>query len=140
MLCMRSPNLPVFSSKRQRNEDSSLIKSFLISLFMVYWSKELEEYTMTTKSHMSRMTIDVAEEDHKQLKALAAVLGKSMRELVVEWIHQNIYSAPKKEKAKKTKIPNRKTLEAIKELEEGRGTRCKSLDDFWKKVGIDPNA
>lgn len=37
---------------------------------------------MSAKDHMSRMTIDVPVEDHKRLKALAAILGKSMREIV----------------------------------------------------------
>ncbi len=47
---------------------------------------------MSAKSHLSRMTIDMPEEDHKRLKALAAVLGKSMREIVLEWIHEHLYS------------------------------------------------
>ena len=44
---------------------------------------------MTAKSHLSRMTIDIPEEDHKRLKALAAVLGKSMRELIIDWIQEH---------------------------------------------------
>ena len=33
-------------------------------------------------SNLFRMTIDIPVEDHKRLKALAAVLGKSMREII----------------------------------------------------------
>lgn len=47
---------------------------------------------MTARSHLSRMTIDIPAEDHRRLKALAAVLGKSMREIIAEWIHGNLYS------------------------------------------------
>jgi len=41
---------------------------------------------MNKKKNLSRITIDIFEDDHKQFKALAAVLGKSMRALVVESI------------------------------------------------------
>ncbi|HEV3269321.1 MAG TPA: hypothetical protein VGZ69_01580 [Candidatus Rhabdochlamydia sp.] len=33
---------------------------------------------------------------------------------------------------------NEETLAAIKELEEGHGTRCTSIDDFWRQMEIDP--
>ena len=46
---------------------------------------EKGDETMSAKTHLSRMTIDIPEEDHKRLKALAAVLGKSMREIVADW-------------------------------------------------------
>ena len=56
---------------------------------------------MSAKSNLSRMTIDLPIEDHKRLKALAAVLGKSMREIVADWIHGNLYSE---------NVPNAETL------------------------------
>ncbi len=83
---------------------------------------------MTAKSHMSRMTIDVPEEDHKRLKALAAVLGKSMREIVIEWIQDHLYSS---------NTPNAETLEAIKQIERGENlVESDSMDDLFKKLGI----
>jgi hypothetical protein len=54
------------------------------------------------------MTIDVPEEDHKRLKALAAVMGTSMREIIIGWIHERLYS---------TNSPNAATLEAIRQVE-----------------------
>jgi len=45
---------------------------------------------MNTKTNLSRITIDIPEEDHKQFKAFAAVQGKSMRELVVESIQKHL--------------------------------------------------
>lgn len=87
---------------------------------------------MTAKSHMSRMTIDVPEEDHKRLKALAAVLGKSMREIVIEWIHEHLYSSNTS-----SNTPNAQTLEAIKQIEKGENLiESDSIDDLFKKLGI----
>lgn len=37
------------------------------------------------------------------------------------------------------KKPNKQTLAAMKELDEGRGTRATSIDDFWEQMGIDSN-
>jgi len=54
------------------------------------------------------MTLDLPAEDHKRLKALAAVLGKSMREIVAEWIHGNLYSE---------NTPNAETMKAIENIE-----------------------
>lgn len=45
---------------------------------------------MKEKTILSRMTIDISEEEHKQFKAIAAVLGKSMRELVIDSIQKQI--------------------------------------------------
>lgn len=83
---------------------------------------------MTTKSHMSRMTIDIPEEDHKRLKALAAVLGKSMREILIEWMHEHLYSS---------NTPNTETLAAIKQIERGENLiESDNIDDLFKKLGI----
>lgn len=83
---------------------------------------------MSGKNHMSRMTIDMPEEDHKRLKALAAVLGKSMREIVIEWIHGHLY---------KSNTPNATTLEAIKQIEQGDNLiESANIDDLFKKLGI----
>lgn len=45
---------------------------------------------MNKSKQLSRITIDIPEKDHKQFKALAAFLGKSMRELVVESIQDRL--------------------------------------------------
>ena len=83
---------------------------------------------MSAKSHMSRMTIDVPEEDHKRLKALAAVLGKSMREIIIEWIHEHLYSS---------NTPNAETLEAIKQIERNENLiESDNIDELFKKLGI----
>lgn len=83
---------------------------------------------MSTKSHIARMTLDLPEEDHKRLKALAAILGKSMREIVSNWIHEHLYSA---------NLPNKETLKAIESVEKGKDLiEAKDADDLFRKLGI----
>jgi hypothetical protein len=83
---------------------------------------------MNTKGNLFRMTIDIPAEDHRRLKALAAVLGKSMRELVADWIHGNLYSE---------NIPNTETLKAIENIEKGKDlVEAKDAEDLFRKLGI----
>ena len=83
---------------------------------------------MSTKDNLFRITIDIPAEDHKRLKALSAVLGKSMRELVCDWIHGNLYSE---------NTPNAETLKAIESIEKGKDlVEAKDAQDLFKKLGI----
>jgi hypothetical protein len=83
---------------------------------------------MSSKSNLFRMTVDIPAEDHKRLKALAAVLGKSMREIVSDWIHWNLYSE---------NVPNAATLKAIESIEKGKDLiEAKDAQDLFRKLGI----
>ena len=83
---------------------------------------------MSSKSDLFRMTVDIPVEDHKRLKALAAVLGKSMREIVSDWIHGNLYSE---------NVPNASTLKAIESIEKGKDlVESKNVQDMFRKLGI----
>ena len=83
---------------------------------------------MHARTNLSRITIDIPKESHTRLKAMAAILGKSMREIVIESIEKNL-SDPKK--------PNKQTLRAIKAVENKKGlVKAKSADDLFKKLGI----
>jgi hypothetical protein len=74
------------------------------------------------------MTVDIPAEDHKRLKALAAVLGKSMRELVADWIHGNMYSE---------NVPNAETLKVMDDIEKGKDLiESKDIQDLFRKLGI----
>ena len=74
------------------------------------------------------MTLDIPEEDHKRLKALAAILGKSMREIVANWIHEHLYSA---------NMPNKETLKAMESIEKGRDLiEADDAEDLFRKLGI----
>lgn len=83
---------------------------------------------MSVKSNISRMTIDLPQETHKRLKALAALTGKSMRAVIEELIEDNLYSR---------NVPNAETLRVMKEVEDGIGLiTCESLEDLHKKLGL----
>ena len=83
---------------------------------------------MRLKSDISRMTIDIPQKSHKQLKTLSAVLGKSIREIVTESIEDYLH---------RVKLPNKKTLKAIQDIENGTNlTKTKSVKDLFKKLGI----
>jgi hypothetical protein len=43
------------------------------------------------------------------------------------------------EEAENKKTPNKETLEAMKESEEGGGIKCDSIEDFWEKMEISRN-
>lgn len=83
---------------------------------------------MKIKNELSRITVDIPKIDHKKLKAMAALMSKSMRELVVASIEEYLSSA---------KHPNKKTLKAIEDAEKGKGLReSKDAKDLFKKLGI----
>lgn len=83
---------------------------------------------MSVRGHLARMTIDLPAEDHKRLKALAAVLGKSMREIVSDWIHGNLYSE---------NVPNAETLKAIENIEKRKDLiESKDAEELFRRLGI----
>ena len=83
---------------------------------------------MKTRNELSRITVDIPKIDHKKLKAMAALTGRSMREIITESIEEYISSA---------KYPNKKTLKAIEDAEKGKGlTVSKDMKDLFKKLGI----
>jgi ribosomal 50S subunit-associated protein YjgA (DUF615 family) len=80
------------------------------------------------RKELSRITIDLPVADHKQLKAIAAILGKSMRDVVMDSI---------KEHLNKIKTPNKKTLRSIANIEAGKDlVKAKDAKDLFKKLGI----
>lgn len=77
---------------------------------------------------VSRMTIDIPKNDHKKLKTLSVILGKSMREIVIESIEGYLKNA---------KVPNKKTLKAIKDADNRKNfIEAESAEDLFKKLGI----
>jgi uncharacterized protein YpuA (DUF1002 family) len=45
---------------------------------------------MNSKNDISRITVDIPKSDHRKLKALAALEGKSMREIIIESIEKRL--------------------------------------------------
>ena len=83
---------------------------------------------MNPKNELSRITIDIPKIDHKKLKAIAALTGQSMREIVIKSIEEHLKAA---------KILNKETRKAIEDIENGKGlTRAANAADLFKKLGI----
>ena len=66
---------------------------------------------MSVKDPLSRITIDIQKEDHKKLKTLAAILGKSMRTVVVDLIEDYI---------SKANLPDKGILKTIENVEQSK--------------------
>ncbi|MBA3816598.1 MAG: hypothetical protein H0X29_08790 [Parachlamydiaceae bacterium] len=82
----------------------------------------------STHSDRTRMTIDMPINEHKQLKAMAAFMGVSLKDLVLSCVRDHLFSQNK---------PNEETLKAFKETEEGIGlVKCYNFDDFIAKLGL----
>ena len=83
---------------------------------------------MNADNGLSRITIDISKECHKRLKAMSAILGKSMREFVIESIEERLYDS---------KTPNRKTVKAIKDSDKKKNlVEAKNAKDLFEKLGI----
>jgi antitoxin component of RelBE/YafQ-DinJ toxin-antitoxin module len=76
----------------------------------------------------ARMTIDMPFEEHKRLKAMAAFMGVTLKDLVLSCLRDHLLSENE---------PNDETLKAFKETDEGKGlVRCKDFNDFIDKLGL----
>lgn len=88
---------------------------------------------MSTYSHSHRVkvTIDVSEEERTYIKMLATKKKMTISEFIMSNVRPNI---PHDE-------PNAETQKAMRDVDERKNlTRCNSIEEFWKVVGIDPNA
>lgn len=67
--------------------------------------------------------------EHKQLKAMAAFMGITLRELVLNCLRDHLLSDNE---------PNEATLKAFKETDEGKGlVHCKDFRDFVDQLGLE---
>lgn len=83
---------------------------------------------MSSKNDTFRLTIDIPKADHKILKTLSAISGKSMKEMVGSWIHKQIH---------KKNIPNAETLKIMKDIEMGENLHhAKDIQDMFRQLGI----
>ena len=81
---------------------------------------------MSMAHKMVRTTLDLFVDEHRKLKAIAALKGVSLRELVMECVRE-----------KYEKIPNEETLETFRQSEAGEGlVEYKSVSDMLKKLRI----
>jgi len=81
--------------------------------------------------HQAKVTITCSYDERLYIKMLAEKAHMNLSEFILSYLRKDFPV----NKSKKT--PNKKTLAAMKEAEEGGGIECDSIDDFWKKMGID---
>ena len=80
---------------------------------------------MITDCDTTRMTIDFPKKEYKKLKALAALMGVSLRKLVLDFINASL-----------EKTPNADTLAAIQDADEGINlTTHSNISKMHKKLG-----
>ena len=88
--------------------------------------KLIKPKSSSPRRKKTRITIDLPSEEHKRLKAIAAIRGTTLQDLIIDCIDEKMHQ------------PNAKTIEVIRKAERGEGlTHCKNFDDFIKKIGLD---
>lgn len=91
---------------------------------------------MSSQSHAhqekTKVTFECSMEEKPYIKMLAAKAHMTLGEFVLSYLRADFPSKRKK--------PNKKTLEAMKELKEGGGTVYESMADFWEDMGVKPGA
>lgn len=89
---------------------------------------------MSTQQHHHdkvRVVIECSLDERAHIKMLAARKHMTISEYVL--------SIAREDMARKSKTPNKETLAAMKELDEGSGTEYTSMDDFWADMGVKPS-
>lgn len=86
---------------------------------------------MSTKSNISKITIDIPKNYHKKLKSIAALCGISMRQLLVQAIKEICESSDDNHS------PNEETMKTIQNIEKNKKLiKCKDASDLFKKLGL----
>ena len=83
--------------------------------------------------HKVRLTVECSIDERTYIKMLAAKKHMTISEMLLLPVRATIPS-------KKNRKPNAKTIESLKESREKKLESYASLDEFWKDMGIDPNA
>lgn len=80
----------------------------------------------------AKVTITCSYDERLYIKMLAEKARMNLSEFILSYLRKDF--------PVKSKVPNKKTLAAMKEAEEGGGVECDSIEDFWEKMGIDRSA
>ena len=80
-----------------------------------------------------RLTVECSFDERTYIKMLAAKKNMTISEFLLTSVREVIPSSP-------TNKPNAETIEALEESRKGKLKSYKTLDEFWKAMGIDPNA
>ncbi len=76
----------------------------------------------------TRISIDIPNEEHRKLKAIAALRGVSMKQIILESVNREIYS---------DNVPNEKTMKTFRESDQDKNVKYyKDLNDLRSQLGI----
>lgn len=76
----------------------------------------------------TRLTFELPAVDHKKLKALAALAGVSLKDLVLDCLKEHLLVE---------EGPNEETIRVFKDTDQGKNlTRYKNADDLINKLGL----
>lgn len=86
---------------------------------------------MTAHHHRqdhTRLTFELPAVDHKKLKAIAALAGVSLKDLILSCLKENLLSE---------NVPNEETIRVFKETDEGKNLiHFKNADEMIDKLGL----
>ena len=83
--------------------------------------------------HKVRLTVECSFDERTYIKMLAAKKHMTISELLLAPLRRRL-------PPEKTHKPNAETIEALRESREEKFESYETVDDFWKAMGIDPNA
>lgn len=76
----------------------------------------------------SRLTFELPAIDHKKLKAIAALTGVSLKDLILECLKEHLLSE---------NVPNEETIRVFKETDEGKNlVHYKNANDLINRLGL----
>lgn len=79
----------------------------------------------------AKVTIDCTVDERAYIKILAAKAHMNLSEFILSYLRKDF---PQERK------PNKTTLDAMRESKDGKGIKCDSIEDFWEKMGMNPDA
>ncbi len=80
-----------------------------------------------------RLTVECSLDERTYIKMLAAKKHMTISEFLLTSVREIMPCT-------RTHEPNAETIEALKESRKGKLESYETLDEFWKAMGIDPNA
>lgn len=86
---------------------------------------------MRVQENKTKVSFECTLDEKAYIKMLAARAHVTIGEYMLSHVREEF---PEEKK------PNKETLQAMKESREGKGIKCNSIEDFWEKMGMSPNA
>jgi hypothetical protein len=92
---------------------------------------------MKTRTNITRMSVELSKVLHHKVKSVAALHGKSIRELIIAGLYWELEEIKQKKCPFKNRgIPNAETRKVLDEIMRGEGLiKGEGLDEFFKKIG-----